>query len=192
MSSNLDQADEHAEPARHRRRFGRLKQLASGQWHASYVGPDGQRHNAPKTFTDKSDGDRWLNAREIEIQRGEWGRVLQQATQTVKEYAEGYLARHRRNIKHNTFGLDRRQLAAHVYPYLGDVPTGNLTPIMGKDWWATVAPGQLTARQGAYARLRKVCIDAVERGVIPSNPVSIKGAGSKKARKTPTPQDSSR
>jgi hypothetical protein len=45
-----------------RRRFGRVRQLPSGRWQARYPGPDGQLRNAPETFAQKGDAERWLSA----------------------------------------------------------------------------------------------------------------------------------
>ena len=33
-----------------RRSWGWLRQTSAGRWHASYIGPDMVRHNAPSTF----------------------------------------------------------------------------------------------------------------------------------------------
>ena len=57
-----------------RRGFGNLRKLPSGRWQASYVGPDGQRHNAPATFGTKTDAGGWLAAQQTDIARGTWGK----------------------------------------------------------------------------------------------------------------------
>ena len=42
---------------RSRRSFGKIKKLPSGRYQASYLGPDGERHNGPVTFLAKMDAD---------------------------------------------------------------------------------------------------------------------------------------
>ncbi len=54
------------------RRFGNIRKLPSGRYQASYLGPDGQRRNAPETFERKSDADRALSIIEGQMMRGEW------------------------------------------------------------------------------------------------------------------------
>jgi hypothetical protein len=42
------------------RRFGNVRKLPSGRYQASYLGPDGQRRNAPETFERKGDAEKAL------------------------------------------------------------------------------------------------------------------------------------
>jgi hypothetical protein len=55
-----------------KRRFGRVRLLPSGRYHARYLGPDGVDRPAPHTFERKTDAQRWLSATETDIQRGLW------------------------------------------------------------------------------------------------------------------------
>lgn len=55
-----------------RRRFGRVRQLPSGQWQARYPGPDGQLRSAPHTFAREKDADQWLSEVETDLRRGDW------------------------------------------------------------------------------------------------------------------------
>jgi len=57
---------------RSRRSFGSLRRRSSGRWQASFVGPDGHRHNAPTTFNTKTEADAWLATQQAEIVKGEW------------------------------------------------------------------------------------------------------------------------
>jgi hypothetical protein len=45
---------------RRRRSFGTVRHLRSKNYQASYVGPDGQRHNAGHTFVVKTEAEAWL------------------------------------------------------------------------------------------------------------------------------------
>ncbi|MBK7821506.1 MAG: tyrosine-type recombinase/integrase [Tessaracoccus sp.] len=53
-------------------RFGRIRKLPSNRYQASYVGPDGKRHNAPATFTHKTDASAWVAAERRLIEYGTW------------------------------------------------------------------------------------------------------------------------
>ena len=54
------------------RRFGHVRQLPSGRYQASYLGPDGRRRTAPETFDRKKDADLYLAHVESLMTRGEW------------------------------------------------------------------------------------------------------------------------
>jgi len=45
-----------------RESFGAVRELPSGRMQASYVGPDGERHNAPQTFDNLTEARGWLVA----------------------------------------------------------------------------------------------------------------------------------
>lgn len=53
-------------------RFGQIRRLPSGLYQASYPGPDGQRHNAPSTFTYKEDAQAWVTAERRLIEYETW------------------------------------------------------------------------------------------------------------------------
>ena len=55
-----------------RRSFGKLRQLPSRRWQASYAGPDLQRHVAPVTFDGKGYAEKWLEVERQLIEREEW------------------------------------------------------------------------------------------------------------------------
>jgi len=55
-----------------KRRFGRVRQLASGRWQARYAGPDGIDRPASETFASKTDAEVWLTLKEAEIRNGDW------------------------------------------------------------------------------------------------------------------------
>src|SRR5215211_7316382 len=57
---------------KNRRQFGYIRKLASKRWHASYVGPDLARHNAPHTFAAKLDAEAWLAAERRLIDSDSW------------------------------------------------------------------------------------------------------------------------
>lgn len=57
---------------RRRRSFGKIKKLPSGHYQASYIGPDGERHNGPVTFLLKQNADQWIAMRQAEIDDHSW------------------------------------------------------------------------------------------------------------------------
>ena len=72
------------------RRFGSVRKLPSGRYHARYLGPDGIERTAPETFARKAEADRYLMLVEAQLARKEWidperGKVL------LKDYAEKWI-----------------------------------------------------------------------------------------------------
>ena len=55
-----------------RRGFGRLRQLPSGRWQASYTGPDAKVHKAARTYATQTDAEGWLAAERRKIDLGAW------------------------------------------------------------------------------------------------------------------------
>ena len=74
---------------RSRRSFGKIKKLPSGRYQASYLGPDGQRHNGPVTFLGKMDADQWLAMRQAEIVEHKWKPPAPAAKTITPTLAEG-------------------------------------------------------------------------------------------------------
>src|SRR5690348_1939673 len=55
------------------RGWGHIRRLPSGRYQASYVGPDGQRHRAPMTYTKRADADGWLADERRHVERDSRG-----------------------------------------------------------------------------------------------------------------------
>jgi hypothetical protein len=58
--------------AKGRRRFGFVRQLASGRWEARYQAPDGLMRAADQTFRTKIEAELWLTRTEADILDDEW------------------------------------------------------------------------------------------------------------------------
>ena len=73
MAKRSPPSKRRGRPAR-RRRWGRVRQLPSGQWQARAPDPMRPGHlvSAPKTFTSRTDAERWLAAQETDQARGVW------------------------------------------------------------------------------------------------------------------------
>ena len=77
---------------RTRRSFGKIKKLPSGRYQASYLGPDGERHNGPVTFLAKQHADQWLAMRQAEIVEQSWKPPAPPediVTPTLEDYSAG-------------------------------------------------------------------------------------------------------
>jgi hypothetical protein len=172
--------------AARRRRFGRVRQLASGQWQARYRGPDGIDRPAPNTFARRADADRWLAQVEAEIHHGEWtdpelGQVL------LGEYACAWV-RERPNLRPKTLQLYEGLVRRHISPTLGEQAIADVTPARVRSWRAGLLSGGLgeVTVAKAYRLLRTIMQTAVEDRLIRNNPCQIKGASVERSPERPT------
>lgn len=158
-----------------RREFGAIRRRASGRYAASYIGPDGLRRHAGKTFMTKSDAQAWLAARQTELHRGTWsdpalGRLR------LGEFGQRWIAEHR--LSPRTRDLYESLFRLHIEPYLGARPLDQLTPESIRGWRAGLhdeGRSESTVAK-AYRLLRAILNTAVDDGRISRNPCRIKGA----------------
>ncbi|MCC5579702.1 hypothetical protein IMZ11_29150 [Microtetraspora sp. AC03309] len=73
------------------RRFGNIRQLPSGRYQVSYLGPDGRRRTGSETYERKGDAERALTLIEAKMISGEWtdpdrGKIK------LKDYAETWIS----------------------------------------------------------------------------------------------------
>ena len=137
---------------RTRRSYGYIRRLRSGRYQASYIGPDGQRHNAPDTFDTKGDADGWLSVQRTDISRGDWQRPAKEIRRvpTFAAYAESWLAG--RQLRPRTRSEYRKTLNRHLLPRRGhgarrDHPAGGEG--LGTWSWSTrrgLPPGRTPTR----------------------------------------------
>jgi integrase len=162
---------------RSRRSFGKIHQERSGKFQASYIGPDGIRHNAPTTFETRGDASAFLSLMQSKIIQGKWKPVPENVgrkTLTFAAYANPWLAD--RDLKPRTRALYRNLLDRRILPALGSRPLASLTAADIRKWHAVQDASQPTARAHAYALLRTVLGSAVVDGEIPVNPCQLRGA----------------
>jgi integrase len=174
-----------------RREWGKLRTLPSGRLQASYVGPDGERHNAPMTFDNKGDAQEWLRGIGGEVANGAWASPSSVAaakvarSQTLAEYAEGWLALKTRRPR---TVAEYRRLIAGPLADLAALPLADITPDVVKRWYvAERAGGKLTQASRAYSLLSTVLGEVVSDGRLPSNPCRVKGAQSERTGKKVAP-----
>jgi integrase len=160
--------------ARRRRQFGAARQLPSGRWQASYLGPDGLRRLAPSTFRTKADAHAWLTLRQAEILRGDWtdpdlGLV------PLDDFVTRWVSEHR--MSERTRAGYERVNRLHIRPYLGNHNLGSIAPDHVRTWRTElVRDGRSEATvAAAYRLLRAVLNTAVDDGRIRSNPCRVKG-----------------
>lgn len=157
------------------RRFGKVQQLPSGNYRASYV-HDGQRRFAPVTFATEELADTWLAAQRTDIARGTW-RGEPTGTATLRDYAVSWL-KHRTDLKPRTAALYAGLLDRHILPELGDAQLRAITPADVRQWHAELGTrtGD-TARAQSYRLLRTLLEQAVRDGQIQVNPCQLRGGG---------------
>ena len=162
-----------------RRRFGNLRMLPSGRWQATFLGPDGVRHNAPVTFSTKGDATIWLDLQSAAITEQRWRPTVVQrvAAPPFREYAEAWLAV--RELKPRTRS-EYRNMLNRLEDRFGGVRLDAITPEVVRAWYRTLDPNTPTGRAHLYALLRTILGTAVEEELLDANPARIRGAGRSK------------
>ncbi len=166
-------------------RSGGVRRLPSGRWQATFPGPDGVTRPAPETFDTKGYPETWLARQADEVKRGTWAPPERHRTDTLKTYAEAWLAG--RNLKPRTRDHYRKLLDGFILPLLGDLKLDQLQPARVRSWFAAMDPTKPTMRGHAYGLLRTICGTAVSDDIISANPCRIPGGGSTKRKITIRP-----
>ena len=178
-----------------RRSFGNLRKLPSGRWQASYLGPDGVRHNAPTTFQTKGDADKWLSMESAALTEHRWKPPAPEAKAelpTFRTYAAQWLAG--RELKPRTREEYRKLVGLpkdDATPYqprggvtlldtFGDDPLDAITPARVREWYGQLDPDKKTRRAHLYALLRTILGTATEAGTLDANPCTLRAAGKAK------------
>lgn len=193
-------------PKKRKRResFGAIRQRSSGRYQASYVGPDGERHNAPQTFDGITDARGWLAVQQARILDGTWsefdtaraelsskGRGLTFA-EYAAEWVDTRINRHGDHLRPRTAAEYRRLIAGPLKPFT-DARLAAITPEQVRSWYsALIAAGTKTQAARAYELLKAILSTAANDGRIKTNPCQIRGAASAstgKKTEPPTPSE---
>ena len=170
-----------------RRSFGNVRQLPSGKYQASYVGPDGKRHNAPTTFHNLAAANKFLARVEIAIEDGRWADVIKSPKSTSQVPDMNFLEYAIRHIRVQTTPKGELLRASTQKKYMDLLNThlglfhqkalDSITTEMVNDWWgAILATGKKTTAGKAYKLISSVMKRAVREGKISSSPCSVPGA----------------
>lgn len=167
---------------RDRRSFGKVRALPSGRFQASYIGPDGQRHNAPQTFDTRKDADGWISTQHTDMSRDEWRRPVAERKGTapaLAEYAPTWIA--------NRAGLTPKTRYEYRKISAGYFETGELAAeridtldiAAVQRWYASLAARTGARRRSAvYALLRTIMGSVVREDKLRAdNPCTIYKAG---------------
>ncbi len=166
-----------------RRGFGKVRKLPSGRWQASYVGPDGKRHNAPSTFQAKADANGWLAAQQTDIARGSWGQPAQPRRASrvpcFADYAATVIERRIANgLSRNTASKYRGLLNGHLLPTFGATPVDAITVAMVNEWHVGYGRRTPATRANAYRLLASIMKAAIDEGKRDSsNPCRVPRGG---------------
>lgn len=167
---------------------GSTRQLASGRWQATFLGPDGIRRPAHTTFDTKLDARAWCDGQALDVSAGIWQpgpRGNQGAGLTLRQYAAEWLRT--RELRPTTRANYVRLLNSRVFPELGDAPLSRLSPATIRRWHADQNASKATSRAHAYALLKSILATAVDEDLITSNPCRIRGGSSTKRKRAITP-----
>ncbi|MET0888160.1 MAG: site-specific integrase [Mycetocola sp.] len=187
-----------------RESFGAIRQLPSGRIQASYVGPDGNRYNAPQTFDALTDARGWLARQRVTIDDGVWSPHGAEAAKNKRQGRAGTLGEYSTDwleTRVNRHGEGLRPRTRVEYQRLLDGPLSEftserlsaITPSAVRAWYAEQsASGRKTQAARAYGLLKAILATAVVDGRIPTNPCQMRGAANASTGKKvepPTPAE---
>lgn len=170
-----------------KRTFGYIRELPSGRFQASYVGPGGARHKGPLTFKQRSSAREFLKNQEALIQLNQWEKdsdfgPTDQDTPFFGVYCERHISVQTTSrgdlLELSTQALYRNLLRTHLSPF-APLRLDDITESIVNDWWAkAIKSGKKTTLSKAYKLLASVMKRAVEEKYLRDNPCRVKGAHS--------------
>jgi integrase len=169
----------------HRRRFGSIRELTSGQWQARYRGPDGIMRPADRTFPTKTEAERWLTRTEADILNDDWTNP-DAGLVSFGEFATAWIEE-RPNLRPKTAENYRYVLANHLAPALGSRTVAEIKERNIRRWRKNLldAGVSVATTAKAYRLLKAIMNTAVDDGLIRRNPCRIKGAAQDRSPERP-------
>jgi len=152
-----------------KRRWGRIRKLASGRWQVRY--PDGSgRLISAGTYATKADAERCLAETETDQLRGRWADPRLGSTRLddwVIRWWETTV-----NLRPSTRDRDRGYINRYVLPSFGNRPLNEIGQLEVRAWVAALAERGLAPAtvNKAYVLLHKVLAAAVDAELILSSP----------------------
>lgn len=178
---------------RERRAGGGIDRLPSGRYRVRIVTPDGRRLSLGTHPTKRAAEAAY--ARSVTDQAdGKPATPSAVTTPTLADYASSWvdtrLTKRGEPLRPRVKDLYLMQLRLHIVPTFGTSRLARITTAQVRDWNARLrgpeGPGASTAAK-CYRLLRSILTTAVEDGLIPANPCTIKGAGVEPADERPIP-----
>lgn len=172
-----------------RRGWGWIRRLPSGRYQGSYIGPDGVRHRAPRTYTKKTDAERWLADERWSIERDEWRPPAQREAERkakgiiLAEFGPNWIEQ--RPLKPRTKSHYEALFNEHIEPKLGRLSLKDITAQSVRDWHAKTLVDKPTYRAHAYGLLHAMLETAIADEHIAVNPATIKGAAKSSRKRQP-------
>jgi len=179
--------------ARQRRAGGGVDRLPSGRYRVRIVSPHGRRLSLG-TFATKRAAEAVYARSVTEQADGKSANPSAVTTPTLDAYAPNWvdarLTKRGEPLRPRVADLYFTQLRLHILPSFGPTRLARITTAGVRDWNAQLrgpdGPGASTAAK-CYRLLRAILTTAVEDGLIPANPCTIKGAGVEPADERPIP-----
>lgn len=170
---------------KNRRTFGYIRKLPSKLYQASYIGPDGHRYYAPRSFVAKADADGFLAQELTSINKNEWipprARVDKALTPhlTLRKIAPEYFSMRTTRtgdpLRRLTRDLYERLLYKTMEDWL-DLPLHEIKQTEFSKWYMQMqSEGKKTTASKCYTLLRAILSWAVEKDMLEVNPIFIKG-----------------
>lgn len=167
------------------RPFGSIRRLPSRRYQARYIGPDGLRRTAPRTFPTVADARRFLALVEVEIAKGEWEDIHFDGEQ-FGSYAKRWITE-RPGLAATTIRLYSGLLRLHLEPHFGGTGIRRITPPDVRTWRQTLldnGTGPSTVAK-SYRLMKAVMSTAYDDELIRRNPCRIRGAGEEHPEERP-------
>ncbi|GGI06982.1 putative prophage phiRv2 integrase [Isoptericola cucumis] len=141
---------------------------------------------APMTFERIGSARSWLNRQQVEIEDGVTRPQTVATRTTLGEYAEQWIKTRRSAkggpLRATTVRTYRGYMSKHIEPTLGHLALPAVTREVIRAWYAALPDETPTGNARAYAFLKSVCATAVEDGLMPSQPCTIRGGSSSKPK----------
>lgn len=160
---------------RTRRGWGNISKLPSGRHRARYVGPDGKLHNAPTTYTRRSDAAAWLDKERELIDRGTWtppeGRGPAWTVHTLHETYRRFIEQRNTPLALSTLDGYEREWRLRIEPHWGagrDVATIRHEEVW--DWRRGPLAGEGRRDRAALELFATLLARAARWGWIDRNP----------------------
>jgi integrase len=175
-----------------RNSWGAIRKLPhNGRFQASYIAPDGFRHNGPDTFRTKTDASTYLAGVRADISEGRWvdpksvtaSAEIPEFLAFAKAHINKQTTRGGEHLRKSTKAVYLRQLEGHCRPFFG-LPVDKITKQMIDELYSTIAAsGKRTTASKIYKLLSSIFKRAIDYKYLEENPCSIKGANYASSRK---------